>query len=140
MSKREIKIETKKIVEKMQDFVVKLDDENLTIEITYPKTGLAAIRRISDDLQRFVSANEPYASFIDVAIGFWAYVKRNGLQHPRNKQYVIPDQRITEANYNCTLNLLLLISSHFQLTGLRRPFRGFYMTGILKKRRHIQVN
>jgi len=59
-----------------------------------PKTGYMAPMKVSSDLAAIIGKNE--ASRSECVKLLWAYLKKNNLQDPQNKQYFTPDDKMAK--------------------------------------------
>ena len=60
--------------------------------------GLTKPMKLSSDLADIVGKKE--ASRAECIKLLWAYLKKNNLQDPENKQYIFPDKKMAKVNFS----------------------------------------
>ena len=66
-------------------------------------SGLTKPMKLSADLADIVGKKE--ASRAECIKQLWAYIKKNNLQDPENKQFFTPDKKMAKVNYALYLHI-----------------------------------
>merc|ERR1712124_19789 len=104
------------VEETLHKFLLDLFIQSILKLIKMPKgSGLTKPMKLSADLADIVGKKEP--SRAECIKQLWAYIKKNNLQDPENKQFFTPDKKMAKVFGNDRIRafgMAKFLSSHLQ--------------------------